>query len=134
LILERTRIILVGLDGCDFRILQPLLEDGHLPTFSELIENGCNGALISTLSSNTLPAWTSIFTGVNPGKHGITGTVIKEGNDFKIANSSQKILGNLHKRTGSPVYEPCQLLKDLVKEGHFGRKTGKGFFEYESEQ
>lgn len=93
--MDRTKTILIGLDGCDFRILAPLIEDGYLPIFSELLKNGCYGTLMSTLPPNTLPAWTSIFTGVNPGKHGITDIYIKEGGEFKIANSSYRMVDTI---------------------------------------
>jgi len=93
--LDKTKTILIGLDGCDFRILKPLINNGYLPTFSELLENGCHGTLISTLPPNTLPAWTSIFTGVNPGKHGITDFNIREGGEFKIVNSSYRMVDTI---------------------------------------
>jgi predicted AlkP superfamily phosphohydrolase/phosphomutase len=93
--LDKIKIILIGLDGCDFKVLKPLIEKGYLPTFSELLENGCHGTLISTLPPNTLSAWTSIFTGVNPGKHGITDLVIKENGQYKIANSSYRMVDSL---------------------------------------
>jgi 3-hydroxybutyryl-CoA dehydrogenase len=31
---------------------------------------------------------------------------------------------------GDPKYAPSQLLKDMVAEGKFGRKSGSGFFDY----
>ena len=93
--MNKTKMILIGLDGCDFRILKPMINDGYLPTFSELLEGGCHGTLMSTLPFNTLPAWTSIFTGVNPGKHGITGFIIRENGEFKIANNSYRMTDTL---------------------------------------
>jgi predicted AlkP superfamily phosphohydrolase/phosphomutase len=93
--LGRRKLILIGLDGCDFRILNPLKEDGQLPMFSEFLENGTHGTLLSTLPPNTLPAWTSIFTGVNPGKHGITDFVIKENGQFTIANTHYRMVDSL---------------------------------------
>ena len=93
--MDKTKVILIGLDGCNFRILGPLIEDGFLPTFSDLLKNGCRGTLISTLPPNTLPAWTSIFTGVNPGKHGITDFNIRERGELKAANNSYRMVDTI---------------------------------------
>jgi methoxymalonate biosynthesis protein len=39
----------------------------------------------------------------------------------------------LHDRTGDDGYQPCDVLLDLVRAGHHGRKTGRGFFTHGEE-
>jgi len=36
----------------------------------------------------------------------------------------------LHERTGDPGCLPCELLLDKVRQGHLGRKSGRGFYQY----
>jgi 3-hydroxybutyryl-CoA dehydrogenase len=41
------------------------------------------------------------------------------------------ILETLERELGDPKYRPCPLLKDMMRNGTLGRKTGRGFFDYD---
>lgn len=65
------KVLLVGFDGATFDIIRPLVADSRLPTLAHMMETGAHGILRSNIPPITPSAWTSIFTGKNPGKHGI---------------------------------------------------------------
>ena len=68
------RLIVLGWDSATFDVVDPLISEGRLPTLKGLIERGSRAPLRSTWPPMTDSAWTSAFTGCNPGKHGIFGS------------------------------------------------------------
>jgi predicted AlkP superfamily phosphohydrolase/phosphomutase len=65
------RTFVVGLDGCSWNVLLPLLESGQLPHLQALRGEGAHGTLESTIPFYTGPAWASFATGSSPAAHGI---------------------------------------------------------------
>jgi 3-hydroxybutyryl-CoA dehydrogenase len=41
------------------------------------------------------------------------------------------VMETLYRETADSKYRPCPLIRKLVRAGHFGRKTGRGFYTYE---
>lgn len=64
------KVVVVGLDGATFDLIEPWVEQGKLPTFKKLMESGAWGRLKTTVPPLTPCAWSSFMTGKNPGKHG----------------------------------------------------------------
>lgn len=65
------RTVIFGVDGLAFRVIHPLIEQGHMPNFQKLKEQGCEAILESKYPPLTPPAWTSLSTGLKPARHGV---------------------------------------------------------------
>lgn len=52
--------------------------------------------------------------------------------DFTGNDVNYHVLEYLYNETGDPYYKPPLVLKNLYLSGHLGRKSGKGFYTYDS--
>ena len=57
------RMLVVGWDGADWNILDPLLAAGELPALAALLERGSRGVSRSSLPSHSWAAWPTFLTG-----------------------------------------------------------------------
>ena len=70
---RRQKLLLVGWDSADWKIIHPLLDSGELPGLARLVESGTSGNL-TTLEPQLSPMlWTSIATGKMAYHHGVPG-------------------------------------------------------------
>src|SRR3989441_1488074 len=76
-----TRALLIGLDGADWNIIDPLIEAGRLPNLARLARSGVRGRLHSITPMLSPVIWTSIATGVQPSRHGIIDFLATTGRD-----------------------------------------------------
>jgi predicted AlkP superfamily phosphohydrolase/phosphomutase len=75
---NNSKVLVIGLDGGTFTLLQPWMDEGKLPNLKMIQEEGVSGELESTIPPITPPAWSSFMTGNNPGKHGVFHFVCKD--------------------------------------------------------
>ncbi|RPJ63486.1 MAG: hypothetical protein EHM23_01760 [Acidobacteria bacterium] len=68
---SQNRVLIIGLDGATWDVLDPWMRDGTLPHLARLRDKGSWGVLRSTIPPVTAPAWSSFMTGKKPGKHGV---------------------------------------------------------------
>ena len=66
-----SKVILLGMDGLDPKIVSHLMQKGALPNFSKLSQMGNYFPLATSNPAQSPVAWASIATGNNPGYHGI---------------------------------------------------------------
>ncbi len=64
---------MLGLDGVPWSLIERWSDEGELPNFARMREEGAAGSLESTRPPTTPLAWPSIATGVWPDKHGVYG-------------------------------------------------------------
>lgn len=79
------KVVVIGLDGGTFDLIQPWAEAGLLPTFDRLMKEGAWGRLRSTMPPITAPAWASFATGKNPGQHGLIDFVFRRPNSYDVS-------------------------------------------------
>jgi len=63
------KLILVGIDGGSWNVLEPWCREEVMPTLTALRREGAFGVLRSVIPPITPSAWTSILTGQRPGRH-----------------------------------------------------------------
>jgi len=66
------KIILIGLDGATWKAMKNLVEKGSLPNMQKLIKGGVWGPLKSLYPAKSPVIWTTIATGAEPKRHGVT--------------------------------------------------------------
>jgi len=77
------KVLVIGLDGAAWSVINNLIQRGELQTFQKLIEHGVYGCVESTIPPWTIPAWNALTTGLNPGKLGFSTFTVKTNKDFK---------------------------------------------------
>ncbi len=81
---QKKRLLLIGWDSADWKIIQPLVDAGQMPAMQRLLEQGISGNL-TTLNPQLSPMlWTSIATGKHAYHHGVPG--------FTEANAANQVV------------------------------------------
>lgn len=81
------RLLVIGLDSADWRLLDPMIADGRLPHLKAFKAQAASGRMQSFYPLEKSPVlWTSISTGVLPSVHGVDNFV--KGSDQKPVTSS----------------------------------------------
>lgn len=93
---KRKRLVVVGIDGGTFTIIDPLIQAGKLPNLAAMKNRA---VLTSTIPPGTGVAWASFSTGNRPGKTNIYDFTIVEDNSWKIKFVNRGLL------SGKPLWK-----------------------------
>ncbi|WP_416841648.1 alkaline phosphatase family protein [Haloferax sp. DFSO52] len=127
--------LLVGLDAACLPILQPLFDDGALPTLHRIFSSGVSASLESQIPPWTASAWPSLYTGMNPGKHGVFDFLTFDGYEWTVINGShirERTLWELLDYHGyssvvvnTPVTHPCRSFDGALIPGYTAPENPK---------
>jgi len=106
------KVLVIGLDGATWDVLDPWISDGSLPHLAKLRQSGSWGRLRSTIPPITAPAWSTFMTGKRPGKHGMFHFINLFGEDS--TTDCKRAIVNARDLKSSTLW-------DIM--GHHGRKV-----------
>jgi predicted AlkP superfamily phosphohydrolase/phosphomutase len=72
------KMVILGFDGMDPKLVEQLVADRKLPNIKRLIDQGGLYPLGTTHSAESPTAWASFATGMNPGKHNIYDFLVRD--------------------------------------------------------
>jgi len=87
------KVVVVGLDGLDYHLTKQWIDEGKLPHFAKLQQQGCFKPLLSTIPPISPVAWSSFQTGANPGKHNIFDFLTRDRATYSAKLSSTDVRG-----------------------------------------
>ncbi len=88
------KVLLIGWDAADWKIINPLLDQGLMPTLDEFVNHGVIGNLATLRPILSPMLWNSIATGKRPDKHGILGFMEPDpqtGSVRPVTSTSRKV-------------------------------------------
>ena len=132
--------MLVGWDAADWRVINPLIEQGKMPNLEALINRGTMGNLATLYPVLSPMLWTSIATGKRPYKHGVHGFSEPDptsGAIRPVTNLSRKtkaiwnILNQEEKNSIVVGWWPSHPVEPLTRgvmvSNHYQRASGKSY-------
>ncbi|MDA1236513.1 MAG: alkaline phosphatase family protein [Acidobacteria bacterium] len=72
------KVVVLGLDGMEPKIIQALMDQGRAPNFKKLAQMGAFKPLQTTMPALSPVAWSSFITGMTPGGHGVPDFIARD--------------------------------------------------------
>ncbi|MCG8513753.1 MAG: alkaline phosphatase family protein, partial [Halanaerobiales bacterium] len=118
-------VLIIGIDGGTWDVLNPAIEAGCMPNLSKLLEKSAHSPLNSVIPAITPAAWGSFQTGKNPGQNGVYDFKYWDQNGHRQLVSSEslndtiwEIAGKGGKKVGvlnvPMTYPPRKINGDMV--------------------
>lgn len=130
------RVLLIGWDAADWKIMQPLIDRGEMPAMKRFIDEGVSGNIATLQPALSPMLWTSVATGKLADKHGVLGFAEPDGTTGKsrpVTSTSRqcKAIWNILSERGRPAgainwyaSHPAEKVKGFVVTDRFAHPTG----------
>ena len=120
-------LVIIGWDGATPELTEAWMADGTLPHLAQLAKRGVAAPLRSLIHPLSPAAWTSMFTGLNPGRHGIWDFGHRQRGTYEVHHTDA---GSRHGATLHDIAEECGLrtVEINVPLSHPGREPERGVF------
>jgi predicted AlkP superfamily phosphohydrolase/phosphomutase len=118
-------LLVVGIDGADWDLVQPWIDAGELPALAALQCDGEWGRAVSTTPPATFPAWTSFATASEPAAHGVFDFTRRHGYGVRFVSARDRAVPTVWSRLADAgrrvcVYNlPAAYPPDRLREGVF---------------
>ncbi len=121
------KVLVLGIDGLDPRILQDFIAQGKLPHFKRLQEQGGFKPLTTSMPPQSPVAWSNFITGMDPGGHGIFDFIHRDPNTLlPYLSTSQMTPSQKSIEIGDWILPLSSGKAELLRKG-------KAFWEYLNE-
>lgn len=87
----KKKLLILGIDGCDPRLLTQFMDQGKLPNFQRLEEMGGFRELATVNPPQSPVAWATFTTGLDPGGHGIFDFIHRDPQTLQVVPSLTKV-------------------------------------------
>jgi predicted AlkP superfamily phosphohydrolase/phosphomutase/tetratricopeptide (TPR) repeat protein len=131
------RVLLIGWDAADWKVIKPLVEAGQMPNLARLMTEGVHGNLATIYPALSPMLWTSIATGKRAYKHGIHGFAepLPDGSGVRpitLLSRKTKAIWNILNQTGRRSIvvgwwpsHPAEPLNGVMVSNHFQVPVGR---------
>lgn len=134
--MDKRKILLIGWDAADWKIINPLMDAGLMPSLEGLVNGGTIGNLATLEPPFSPMLWTSIATGMYPDKHGVISFTepLPDGNGIRpVSAFSRKVkaIWNILMQNGYKVNvvnwwpsHPAEPVNGVMVSNLYGKITG----------
>jgi predicted AlkP superfamily phosphohydrolase/phosphomutase len=90
------RLIILGIDGMDPKLLHRFMREGKMPNFAKLEAQGDFRQLTTSIPPQSPVAWSNLITGMNAGGHGIFDFIHRDPKTLGLYFSASRVEGPKH--------------------------------------